>query len=416
VKIGVLSQWFDPEPGPAAIPGVLARELVRAGHDVSVLTGFPNYPSGRVYSGYRQRIRSKSLIDGYNLTRVPLYPSHDGSALGRLANYSSFALAATAFGRPALKNLDGIWVYNSPITVSLPLLMHSSWGRTPYFLQVQDLWPDSLIESGMFPRGAAGWMAEAVVSSIVRLTENRAGVIGVSSESARALLLQRNHRLRPERIVSSPNPTDETIFRPVRLIPGDSIPDVSWKGKFTVMYVGAVGEVQGLDVVLQAASLLRTHSDIHIVIVGDGIAQPRLKAEAESRGLNNVTFVGRVDKSLVPGYMATANVQLVSLAEKPFLSYTTPSKIASLLASEVPIIGQLSGDGARLIEASGAGFVVEPGKAGALVDAVQRMASLSESGRAGMAMCGRAYYDKNLAASVVAGNVAAALEGAGAKG
>lgn len=411
MKLGILSQWFDPEPGGAAIPGVYAREFVRAGHKVSVLTGFPNYPSGQIYPGYIQQARSVTTVDGYALTRVPLYPSHDGLPLARLANYVSFAAAATAFGRPALKDVEGIWVYNSPITVSLPLLLHSRWGRTPYFLQVQDLWPDSLIDSGMFPGGVIGNVTSTIVSAIVRLTENRAGIVGVSSPGARDLLLERNPRLDPERVVSAPNPTDERLFRPLDTLPPESVPKFPWHGNFTVMYVGAVGYVQGLESVLDAAVILRSHDHIKIVIVGDGIAKPGLEERATSQRLDNVTFVGRIEKALVPSYMATADVQLVSLAERKFLRYTTPSKIASLLASRVPIIGQLSGDGATLIEDSGAGLVASPGDAESLAAAILQMADMSAQDRQRMAVRGRAYYDSNLSAQVAANKIVEALRG-----
>lgn len=409
MKIGILSQWFDPEPGPAAIPGVFAREFVEQGHDVSVLTGFPNYPSGDIYPGYDQKLRSKAVVEGFDLTRVPLYASHDGSARKRLANYASFALSASVLGAGALRGSDAIWVYNSPITVALPLLAHSGFGKTPYFLQVQDLWPDSLIDSGMFPGGAAGRVGATVIDKIVRLMENRAAVIGVSSPGARQLILERNPKLDPAKIVDSPNPTDEGLFRPVSEIDASDIPEVPWAGKFTVMYVGAVGDVQGLDSLVDAATILRTEREIQVVVVGDGIARERLESVCVSRGLDNVTFVGRVDKSQVPGYTATASVQLVALADRQFLRSTTPSKIASLLASRVPIIGQIAGDGADLIEKAGAGLIATPGDAESLADSIASMASASVSELEAYAASGRKYYEENLAAGVVAGNVVTAL-------
>ena len=410
MRIGVLSQWFDPEPGGGAIPAIYAREFVAAGHEVSVLTGFPNYPTGRIYPGYPQRLRSVSRSDGYALTRVPLYPSHDSSGLGRIANYASFAASATVMSRSALKNTDAIWVYNSPITVAMPLLAHSRWGRTPYFLQVQDLWPDSLIESGMFPGGLIGKAASSMLSALVRLMENRAGVVGISSPGTRALLLDRNPRLDPKRVVNAPNPTDESLFQPLSSLSPSRIPDVPWKGRFTVMYAGAVGDVQGLESLVDAAAIIRSHRDIQIVVLGDGIARPKLEARVAAAGLNNVKFLGRVDKALVPGYMASAHVQLVSLAQREFLRYTTPSKIASLLASCVPIIGQISGDGAQLIRESGAGLIAEPGNAESLAATILQMATLSDSQRGDMANRGRSYYEENLSSEVLAGTVVRSLQ------
>ena len=110
MKIGLLSQWFDPEPGPAAIPGIFAREFSRRGNQVSVLTGIPNYPTGKIYPGYSQRLRQTVPLAGSNITRVMLYPSHDRSAARRFLNYSSFAVSASLLGRAALRGVDAIWV------------------------------------------------------------------------------------------------------------------------------------------------------------------------------------------------------------------------------------------------------------------------------------------------------------------
>jgi glycosyltransferase involved in cell wall biosynthesis len=410
MKIGLLSQWFDPETGPAAVPGIFAREFRRSGHEAAVLTGFPNYPDGAVYPGYRQTARTTSSIDGVRVTRVPLYPSHNGSAVGRLLNYASFGASASVLGWGALRDADALWVYNSPITVSLPLLTHSRWGAKPYFLHVQDLWPDSLLESGMFQGGLVGDRVASLIRAIVRVTERQAAAIGVISPSVRDLILSRNPKLEPSKIVYVPNPTDESVFYPLSWN-SDPQPSVDWRDAFTVMYVGAVGEVQGLDTVLDAAELLRAKGDIRIVIVGDGIARARLERQARERGIENVTFLGRVPKEQVPSLMKTADLHLVSLGASNFLEFTTPSKIASLLASEVPVVGQIAGDGARLIHSAGAGLTSTPGNAAELADVILHMSNLGGEALRVHATNGRSYYEANLSAEMTARKIVASLAG-----
>lgn len=345
------------------------------------------------------------------LTRVPLFPNHTASAAGRVLNYASFAASATAFGRSALRDVDAVWVYNSPVTVSLPLLSRTRGGRVPYFLHVQDLWPDSLIESGMFPGGAVGATAAALVRRIVRLTEDRAAVVGVISPSVRDLILSRNPRLSPAKIAYVPNPTDESLFRPVSAFRGASESGLN-EDTFTLMYVGAIGDVQGLETLLDAARILKRRPEIRFVIVGDGIARERLERGSADRGLSSVEFLGRIPKELVPEMMATADAQLVSLSGSAFLKHTTPSKIASLLASEVPIIGQIAGDGAELLGASGAALIVDPGDAAGLAHLVASMADMSPQARQAMAASGRKFYDLNLSAKVAADKIVEALSGA----
>lgn len=407
MRIGMLTQWYDPEPGPAALPGVYAREFVKQGHEVNVLTGFPNYPQGRIYPGYRLRPRAHEGKLPLRVTRVPLFPSHSKSAVGRLANYVSFGASATLLGTGALRGADAIWVYNSPITVALPLLMHSRFGRVPFFLHVQDLWPDSLVESGMFPRGRAADGASRMISALVRLTERRAAMIGVISPSVRQLVLDRNPLLDPRKIIYVPNPTNEQLFVPVAQIRGERQPRPG--NVVHVMYVGAIGEVQGLDSLLDAAEILRERTDIHFTLVGDGISRQRLERRVAVDRLRNVTFTGRVAQEHVPNLLADADIQIVSLAAKPFLSRTTPSKIPSLLASGVPIIAQLSGDGASLVENAGAGTVVRPGDSAALADAIASTADGGPELWNNLGRSGRAFYESNLSAAASSQQILSAL-------
>ena len=144
MRIGILSQWYEPESGGASIPGVLARGLSRRGHDVRVLTGFPNYPTGRIYPGYRQRARHQEVSGGVTVTRVPLLPNHDSSTAKRAANYGSFAVSASSLGLSEMRKLDALWVYNSPATISLPMWLLRYGAGVPVVLHNMDMWPDSV--------------------------------------------------------------------------------------------------------------------------------------------------------------------------------------------------------------------------------------------------------------------------------
>lgn len=398
MRVGLLSQWYDPEPGPAALPAVYGREMIRQGHSVKVLTGFPNYPDGILHDGYRIRRRTMERRDDVELHRVALYPQHSRSALGRVLNYASFAGSATLSGRAALKDVDAIWVYNSPVTVSLPLLVHSRMGRVPFFLHVQDLWPDSLIASGMVPDGHIGDLAASAINRIVRSTERRASVVGVISPGVRDLILERHPDLDPEKIVYAPNPTNERLFRPVEEIRRELGVNTGAAERIDFMYAGAIGDVQGLDTVLDAALLLRDVPSITVTLYGDGIGRRRLEKRVADDRLTNVRFKGRVNQDQIPELIAGSQVQLVSLASDPFLRFTTPSKIPSLLASGVPIVGQIGGDGADLIEAAGAGIVVEPGDATALATAMATMAEGGPERWRTYGESGRRYYAEHLSA------------------
>lgn len=148
MKIGLLTQWFDPEPGPAALPGALARGLRDRGHEVTVLTGFPNYPTGELAPGYRISRRQVEDHDGVRVVRVALHPAHGTSTRQRFANYASFGASAVLNGTSSLRGLDALWVNASPITVAWPLWAARLGLRLPTVTHFLDLWPDTLFAGG----------------------------------------------------------------------------------------------------------------------------------------------------------------------------------------------------------------------------------------------------------------------------
>lgn len=409
MKIGMLSQWFDPETGPAALPGIYAREFVRQGHKVSVLTGFPNYPEGRLYPGYKMSATTVEGAAPLRITRVPLYPNHSRSVVGRAANYASFAASAALFGGSSLKGADAIWVYNSPITVAAPMLVHSRFGKVPVFLHVQDLWPDSLLDSGMMPQRSLSGALYGALAALVRLMETTSAVVGVISPSVRELILERHPQLDGDKIIYAPNPTNESLFRPSSVLREEFGIDRDAEA-FNLMYAGAIGDLQGLDTVLGAMEILRDRPEIKITLVGDGISRRRLEEDTEKRGLTSVRFVGRVPQDEIPRLIAQSDAQLISLASSPFLEYTTPSKIPSLLASETPLIAQIGGDGARLLRQSGAALVTKPGDAEELAEAIRRLADQDTRVWDTMGRAGRDYYEAHFSVRQAAKTITNALE------
>ena len=157
MRILILSQFFDPEPIVKGLP--FARELSRRGHAVEVLTGFPNYPGGKLYPGYRLRPWQREVLDGIPVHRVALYPSHDGSAVRRTANYASFALSAAVAGPFLVRKPDVVYVYHPPATVGLPALVFRALRGCPVVYDVQDLWPDSVASSRMV---GSPWIIKAL--------------------------------------------------------------------------------------------------------------------------------------------------------------------------------------------------------------------------------------------------------------
>lgn len=390
LRIGLVSQWYDPEVGSAAVPGTIARALRGRGHDVAALTGFPNYPSGELYPGYRVRPYRRDVLDGVVVHRAPLYASHDEQPVRRAGNYLSFAMGATAVGLAKLRDRQAALVYWSPATAAVPAMALRRLAGVPYVLLIQDMWPQSVTESGFLSSRRAAPVT-AALHRFCDLAYRGASSIAVISPGMAELVAARG--VDPDRIRTIPNWVDEHLFRPGdRNAFGRAFDD----GRFTVMFAGNLGEMQGLSVVTEAATLLRARDDIGFVLVGDGVARRGLEDVVKERGLTNVRFVPPQSVVRMADVLASADVQLVSLKDTPLLRVTMPSKIQATLASGRPVVGAVAGDAAFTIEQSGAGLTVPPGDARALADAVVRLRDRSPESLRAMGDAGRSYYLREL--------------------
>ena len=269
-RVLLLTQWFDPEPTFKGL--VFARELVRQGFEVEVLTGFPNYPGGKVYPGYRIQWLQREVIDGVQITRVPLYPNHDQSAIKRVLNYASFAASATIYGVFMAKRADVMYAYHPPLTVGMAAALIKLFRRIPVVYDIQDMWPDTLRATGMLNSPKA----LDLVARVCRWVYRRMDHIVVLSPGFKRLLLERGV---PESKLSVIyNWADEAALgAPVGQVPA-AFPGAD---QFRILFAGNMGKAQALDTVLEAASLLQARgSRVCWVMLGGGVEVERLKAEA----------------------------------------------------------------------------------------------------------------------------------------
>lgn len=383
-----ITQWFDPEPG--ALRGLpLARWLMRRGHEVEVLTGFPNYPGGQIYEGYRQRLRQREVMDGVPVVRVPLYPSHSRNPLARVANYAGFALSASTVGLASVRAADVAFVYHPPATIGLPAMILRALRGTPYILHIADMWPESVIESGMAGGSAARRFLEQAIHGWCNLVYRHAAAITVLSPGFQRLLVERG--VPEEKVHIVYNWTDEEVFRPVardEALAGR----LGIAGRFVVCYAGNLGQFQGIGTVLDAAARLRDRSDIVFLIAGTGQAETELRDRASSEQLANVIFTGRLPTAEMPAINALADVQLVHLRDLPFFAATVPSKTQVALASGRPVLMCVAGDAATIVQHAGAGLTAPPEDPEAMAAAIRQLAAETPEARAAMGERGRRYY------------------------
>ncbi|WP_343549262.1 glycosyltransferase family 4 protein [Ralstonia sp.] len=390
VRVLLLTQWFDPEPTFKGM--VFARELVRQGFEVEVLTGFPNYPGGRLYPGYRMRWLQRETIDGVHVTRVPLYPSHDQSALRRVLNYVSFAAFALLHGLFSVRRCDVIYAYHPPLTVGLAASFIRLFRRIPVVYDIQDMWPDTLRATGMIGNPTA----LDVVEKVCRWVYRRVDHIVVLSPGFKRLLGQRG--VPEEKIDIICNWADEaSLAAPVGALPTNFPgPD-----RFRVVFAGNMGKAQALGTVLHGAALLQQRgSKVSFVFVGGGVDVDTLKAQAAKLALDNVVFIPPVPMSEVGTLLNEADALLVHLRRDPLFQITIPSKTQAYMAVGKPLLMAVDGDAADLVRQSGGGIVATSEDAQSIASAAQSLAMLAPDDLAAMGRRAQEYYREQLALRV----------------
>ena len=393
MRIGLLTQWYDPEPGPAALPGVLARGLAARGHQVQVVTGFPNYPTGRVVSGYRIRSRLDERLEGVDVRRVALYPNHDASASRRLLNYTSFGASAAVLGASAFRQFDALWVNYSPITVALPMWLARYALGVPTVVHVLDLWPDTLFVSGLVEKSSLVRMATRSLHRWCSGMYQAAHAIAYISPSVGAVLHARG--VASEKLHYVPMWADEDVFRPSALDLRSRLGLTN--ENIVLLYAGALGEAQGLHSLVEACAHVKDPRFVAL-IAGSGTAEASLRSRTEQLGAAHVRFIGRVPQQDMTSLMATADLSYVGLRTHPLSAITMPSKTQAALAAGKAMLIAAEGDVARVGAESGAALLARPDDAAGIVSAIDEACALGRSGLAELGARARRYYERAFSA------------------
>lgn len=358
---------------------------MQRGHEVTVLTGIPNYPAGKVFDAYREQPSAFIEYEGAEVVRVPTLPRGTGG-LRLMLNYMSFVLGACIFGTWQLrgKPADVIFVFEpSPVTVGLPAVLLSRIKNAPVVFWALDLWPETLAAIGVIrsPR-VLGW-----VGYMVRFIYNRCTlVLGQSSGFLGSIAKYCDDKTKIRYFPS----WAEDVFTDASVQLAPEVPE--WADGFTVVFAGNIGEAQDMPVVLNAAERLKDNASIRWVIVGDGRKSDWLQSEVSRRGLEKqVLLPGRFPVERMPSFYAHADALLVSLKRDPVFSMTIPGKVQSYLMAGIPLLGMLDGEGAAVIREANAGLTCDAGDGSGLAQAVLTLTAMPPEKRKQMGLNGRKY-------------------------
>lgn len=394
MKVLIVSQYFWPEN---FLINDLVKSLLKRGLVVDVLTGKPNYPEGDVFQGYGALGCQQEKWCDTTIYRVPVFPRKKGAA--RLAiNYLSFVISAVLFAPWMLrkKRYDLIFVYApSPILQALPAIFIGWLKRCGVILWIQDLWPDSLEATGYVRnRRILGW-----VTYLVRFIYRHTDLLLIQSKAFEPQVAEFGSG---KRVAYYPNSVGRTFTNPQPV----KLPDIpQFHGKFCVMFAGNIGAGQAIEVIVEAATLLRGNSDISIIVFGHGSRWEWMHTEIKHRGLFNIHLLGRYPVETMFGFMQKADALLVTLADRSIFSLTVPSKVQAYMAAGRPILASLNGEGARLIKEAKAGFVSPAGDADGLAKSILHLYEMTDAERLEIGENGRQYFKEHFDLDVLTGQL-----------
>lgn len=407
MKILFVSQYFPPEMGaPAGRVYELARHWVQGGHQVTVLTGFPNHPTGVLLPEYRakwRRLFFREQVDGIEVVRVWLMPFPNRKPHERILNYTSFCLSSS---------LAGLFLPRPEIVIGTsPQLLVGLTGwwlgrvkRAPFIFEVRDLWPESLTAVGVSGQDSSLYRA---LKGIARFLYRRCDRLVVVTPAFKDYLMA-NWGIRGEKISIVENGVETELFRPG---PDNGIRhQFGLEGKFVVSYIGTLGMAQGLDTLLKTAARFPSGtSNVMFLLVGEGAEKEELYGLAAKLGLRNVIFVSQQSRALVPNIIRASDACLVILRRREIFTTVIPTKLLEFMACARPVILGVEGQAREIVESAQAGLCIEPENVDALECAIRKLNS-DPALRQRLGDNGRQWVVENVSRGKTAGKYLEVLE------
>jgi colanic acid biosynthesis glycosyl transferase WcaI len=395
VKLLYISQYFPPEMGaPSARASELARRWADAGHEVSVLTGFPNHPTGVVPPEWRSRLSRLTYhekIGQVDVYRTWLWPLPNRKAHERMRNYASFCFSAALRGM-TLPRPDVIIASSPQLLVGLSGWWLAFTREIPFVFEVRDLWPESLAAVGV---GSEHSLLHQALAAIAGFLYRRADRIVVVTPAFKDYLIDR-WRVPADKIDVVENGVETDLFVPAD--PASAAArrkELGADSRFLVCYIGTMGLAHGLETLLDAAAGLQSEdANVLFLLIGEGSEKERIQSLAQSRGLTNVRFLDQQPREKIPSFISASDVCVVLLKKTDVFKTVIPTKMLEYMSCARPVILGVQGQAQQILEDAGAGVVIEPEDADALASAIIQLDHDHELAKA-LGEQGRAYILQN---------------------
>lgn len=395
MKILIVTQYYFPESFKS---NDLSFELQKRGHEVTVLTGLPNYPEGKMYDGYGVFKNRKQEINGVKVIRSLLLLRGKGGGIRLFLNYFSFAFFASikAFFMNFGNKYDAVIVHEpSPITQFYPALLLKKLQNAPVYFWVMDLWPESLeIAGGVKNKFILNFFKKMVIT----FYKNSEKIL-ITSKGFKNSIVEKGDF--ENKLEYFPNWAEDSISEGDQNFP---VPDLPVG--FKVMFAGNVGEAQDMESIMNSALALKDHSEIKFIIVGDGRKMPFVQDFIEKNNLQKTVFtVGRFPVEAMASFFAKADVMLVSLKDDKIFNLTVPAKVQAYMSASKPIVAMLNGEGAEIIEEAKCGLAAPAGDSNKLAETILKMASLPKEELLQMGENSRNFFQANYQLSTCIDNL-----------
>jgi glycosyltransferase involved in cell wall biosynthesis len=367
---------------PSARVYELSRHWVEKGSRVTVLTGFPNHPTGVIPPEYKQHIFKREIVEGIEVVRTYIYPAANKGFFRRILNYFSFLFSSLILGIPTTHRPDVVIATSPQFFVAIAGYIFSKIKRCPFVLEIRDLWPESIVQLEQ--------LKNKFLINLLRKIElflyRHATEIVIAVDSFANYL--EHHGIPTEKIHIIRNGVDLDMFKPQK----DSLHiknELAIENKFIVSYIGTHGLSHALDKVMDAANLLKPHTNIHILLIGEGAEKDKLIQKQKDLQLTNITFLNQIPKDRLPYYYSLSDAVLVTLRKIPLFMNALPSKMFEIMAMKRPMILAVDGEAREVVaNKAHAAIFVEPEDPEGLKRAILKLSenehlrkTLGENGR-----------------------------------
>ena len=372
MRITLLCQYFPPEMGaPSARTYEHARHWASLGHEVTVVTGFPNHPTGVIRPEYRGYFIKREQTDGIDVLRTWVYVAANKGFTKRVLNFLSFFLSSFILAALKTGRTDVVIGTSPQFFCAVSAFLLSRIKRVPFVFEVRDIWPQSAVELGALSNPLIIRALRAIELFLYR----RAALIVAVADSTRQYLLDKG--IAAGKVAVIPNGIDAK-FLMAAAVPREVRAELGLEGKFIVSYIGTHGMSHALETVLSAAQVLGSDDSIHFLFVGEGAEKEKLERLAGELQLRNVTFLGQQPRETLLAFYRASDVSLVPLKKLPIFTKVLPSKLFELMGAGCAIVCSVEGEAASLVERAEAGLCVQPENIEQLVDAIRRLRSAPE--------------------------------------